>query len=315
MPPETVPSMPPPPIPMPSPSPSPSVTSSPAARPTLGRPASIGTDVFGPKQTIAATAAGGPKTATAAVAAAPTSPAKRGRNSDDSMVMDTPGSTTSSVAAGASPRKQVKQRRSAKSSLPSDDEIDAMSLESMRALLKTFAVQLNQAQVTIKSLNAAVTNPSKASAAASLPASITSASAPAPDPPSITILRNPSSGTAPAPRATESAASAPAPPPAPASTNTKPLSYSQAAVKAMTEQDAFVLIRPRPRPAGSPRSHTSGSELEKEELCRLVLALHRLPLASLRAALQALKVRTSLIRDYPWITQNALQVIIPCKNS
>ncbi|KAL9939030.1 hypothetical protein V8E36_001843 [Tilletia maclaganii] len=270
MPPETVTSMPPPPIPMPSPSLSSTVTSSPAARPTLGGPASIGTDVFGPKTTIAVNAANGLEAVTASVTAAPTSPAKRGRSSDESMVMDTPGSTTSSVAAGASPHKQVKQRRSVKSTLPSDDEIDAMSLESMRALLKTFAVQLNQAQVTITSLNTAVTNLSKASAAASLTASSASASAPATDPPSITILRNPSFGTAPAPRATESAASAPASSPAPASTGTTPLSYSQAAAKAMTEQDAFALIRPRPRPAGPPRSHTSGSGIENEELCRLV---------------------------------------------
>ncbi|KAK0532804.1 hypothetical protein OC835_003217 [Tilletia horrida] len=254
------------------PSPSPPIV--PVARHTLGGPASTAPDVFGPKVLVPET----PKRARESIAAN----------------VDTPASTTSSVAAGASPRKKNK---GTKKPAISGEDVDTMDVGALRALLKTTLVQLEQSQLMNKKLSAAL---------AKLPVPVKQISAPAVV--AAPIVRQAAAATAQsgptvitppaAPLAAAGKAAVPFSDPAPA------LAPGHAPKSLMSQEEAWTIVKPRYK----------RHDLRAQPLCVIYLAIGHTRMPTLRPAFRALGIDTREIRDYAFVRANTLQVLVPVES-
>ncbi|KAL9935125.1 hypothetical protein V8E36_006201 [Tilletia maclaganii] len=207
---------------------------------------------------------------------------KRDRNEAAEGANGTPASTTSTPGNGASPRKRKAKGSTAMPAVAAD--VDGMDLTALRAHVK-------------HAKGAPCRQPANKQLAAALPRK---PAGPPPQARPVPDANKPNTASVPAPTATptESAAE-------PAS---RPTSYAQAA--RMSQEDAWSLVRPR-SVRTSPFPPPSGGSNVDEALVTVYVALHRAPMAKFRRALQALGVRTSLIRDYAWVRENTLQVLVP----
>ncbi|KAL9937118.1 hypothetical protein V8E36_004353 [Tilletia maclaganii] len=108
-----------------------------ASRPLLGGTVAISADVFGPNIPVPATPA-----------------SKRVREATATETADTPGSTTSSVAAGASPHKKTRPKASKKGA--SGPDLDSMGLDELLQHVKHLTAEverLNKANSQLKAVN------------------------------------------------------------------------------------------------------------------------------------------------------------------
>ncbi|KAE8239071.1 hypothetical protein A4X13_0g8263, partial [Tilletia indica] len=79
---------------------------------------------------------------------------------------------------------------------------------------------------------------------------------------------------------------------------------------AQKQKEAYEQIRPRSRP--SPNAYHGGPSAEPvaDDLAVMTLKVHRGPTAMVRRSLQALFVPTRFIKDYGWLRENTLQIVV-----
>ncbi|KAE8238005.1 hypothetical protein A4X13_0g8554 [Tilletia indica] len=79
---------------------------------------------------------------------------------------------------------------------------------------------------------------------------------------------------------------------------------------AQKQKEAYEQIRPRSRPSVNAYQGALQAEPVADDLAVMTLKVHRGPTAMVRRSLQALFVPTRFIKDYGWLRENTLQIVV-----